>query len=275
MDTEAYLHRIGYRGEIAPTNQTLCELQVRHLLTIPFENLDIHLGRPIVLQESALFDKIVNSGRGGFCYELNATFAWLLTGLGFGVEYLSARDALPDGSFGPDFDHLTLRVRVPSQSALSMEPPVQPGRLEPGWLVDVGWGDTFREPLPLVPEVIQEQGRRAFRIDPHEDGYLLWQRKETGEWKRDFLFHPQARQLVEFEPLCAWQQSSSESRWTQERLCTLPTAEGRMTLRDSRLTVTKGGNRVERWITSPGEYSAVLASCFGIRLSPDLCARLM
>ncbi len=275
MDIGAYLHRIRYRGEIAPASQTLCDLQVRHLLAVPFENLDIHLGRPILLQESALFDKIVNSGRGGFCYELNACFAWLLIGLGFEVEYLSARDALPDGSFGPDLDHLALRVRAPIGPATGGNPRVPLERAEHDWLVDVGWGDTFREPLSLIPKAIQEQGRRAFRIDHHEDGYLLWQRKETGEWKRDFLFHPRARQLVEFEPMCAWQQSSPKSRWTQERLCTLATAEGRVTLKDSRLTVTEGGNRVQRWITSPGEYSAVLDSCFGIRLPPELCARLL
>jgi len=96
--------------------------------TVPFENLDIHLKRPIVLEDNALFDKIVTRKRGGFCYELNGLFAALLRALGFDVVMLSAGVANPEREFGPDFDHMALLVT-----------------LEQSWLADVGFGDSFVE----------------------------------------------------------------------------------------------------------------------------------
>jgi len=78
MNIDAYLKRINYRGSLDPTTQTLQQLQVAHLLTVPFENLSIHLAEPIILDGDALFEKIVVRRRGGFCYELNGLFAALL-----------------------------------------------------------------------------------------------------------------------------------------------------------------------------------------------------
>src|SRR5258706_8881452 len=110
MDITAYLNRIAHRGPIEPTGETLRALHLAHLLAVPFENLDIGLGRPIVLDQAALFDKIVVRRRGGFCYELNGLFAALLRALGFEVTMLSAGVGRAGGGFGPEFDHLTLLV---------------------------------------------------------------------------------------------------------------------------------------------------------------------
>ena len=142
MDIQAYLRRINYSGEQAPSAATLYELHRAHLLAVPFENLDIHLGRPIVLDQDALFDKIVTRRRGGFCYELNGLFALLLRELGFEVTLLAAGVARADGGFGPEFDHLTLLVR-----ATSLNPQSEV------WLADVGFGDSFREPLRFVEAI--------------------------------------------------------------------------------------------------------------------------
>src|SRR5215213_6707253 len=135
MDVQAYLRRINYRGELAPTVATLRELHRAHLLAVPFENLDIHLGRAILLDQDALFDKIVTRRRGGFCYELNGLFALLLRELGFEVTLLSAGVARAGGGFGPEFDHLTLLVKVPSAEAMALYLP------SASWLADVGFGD--------------------------------------------------------------------------------------------------------------------------------------
>jgi N-hydroxyarylamine O-acetyltransferase len=75
MNIEAYLKRIHYDGSRIPTLANLLELHRTHLLNVPFENLDIHLGRPIVLDEEKIIHKIVERRRGGFCYELNGAFA--------------------------------------------------------------------------------------------------------------------------------------------------------------------------------------------------------
>lgn len=93
MNIEAYLERINYRGLLAPTAETLRCLQVAHLLTVPFENLSIHRKEPIVLETEALFGKIVERRRGGFCYEANGLFAALLSNLGFEVKMLAAEVA--------------------------------------------------------------------------------------------------------------------------------------------------------------------------------------
>src|SRR5262245_42413604 len=99
MDSRVYLERINYRGSLEPTAKTLRALQVAHLRAVPFENLSIHAGQPIILNDDALFEKIVTRHRGGFCYELNGLFAALLRSLGFSVVMLSAGVARPDGSF--------------------------------------------------------------------------------------------------------------------------------------------------------------------------------
>ena len=132
MDVNRYLARMGYTGSIAPTAHTLAALHRAHMLTVPFENLDIPLGTPIVLDNDALFAKIVDHRRGGFCYELNGLFAELLRSLGFQVALLSAGVYNATGQPGPDFDHMALLVA-----------------LEQRWLADVGFGDSFNTPLRL------------------------------------------------------------------------------------------------------------------------------
>src|SRR4029077_15110165 len=100
---DAHLDRIACKGPRAPTAETLRALHRQHMLTVPFENLDIGLGRKIVLDPDRFFDKIVSSNRGGFCYELNGAFASLLTVLGFPVELLSARVANEQGTLSEEF----------------------------------------------------------------------------------------------------------------------------------------------------------------------------
>ena len=117
MDVDAYLERINYNGSRDVNAETLRALQVAHLLSVPFENLSIHAGEPIVLDEDALFTKIVEQRRGGFCYECNGLFAGLLRALGFDVAMLAAGVAHATGGFGPIFDHMTLMVTLDERAA--------------------------------------------------------------------------------------------------------------------------------------------------------------
>ena len=162
MDTNAYLERIGYHGRIQPNREALCGLHLKHLLSIPFENLDIHLGRPIILSEKAFYDKIITQHRGGFCYDLNGLFATLLDELGFKVSMLSARVARKGRGFSPDFDHMTLLVQ-----------------LEHPWLVDVGFGDSFTEPKRLDMSGPRADRGKQYRFT-RRDGWTLLSRRPKG-----------------------------------------------------------------------------------------------
>ncbi|MBA4182475.1 MAG: arylamine N-acetyltransferase [Acidobacteria bacterium] len=251
MNINAYLKHIKYRGSLAPTAETLRGLQAAHLLAVPFENLSIHAKQPIVLEDDALFTKVVEHGRGGFCYELNGLFAALLRALGFRVEMLSAGVAGAEGGFGPDFDHMTLVVT-----------------LDECWLADVGFGDSFDEPLLLDERGEQTQGGRAYKIVPDDDRLILLQRENEDEWKAQYRFTLQPYEYADYAEMCRYHQTSPQSHFTRARICSRATEEGRITLSEMRfITTSKDGERQERILTSQKEYEAILREHFGILLT--------
>lgn len=249
MNVEAYLKRINYHGSRAVTPETLRDLQVAHLQTVPFENLSIHAGEPIVLEDEALFKKIVEQRRGGFCYECNGAFAGLLRALGFRVEMLAAGVAHRQGGFGPIFDHMALSVRLAER-----------------WLVDVGFGDSFLEPLLLDSREEQMQGTRSFRIDADDEYLILLRRNEGEEWQPQYRFTLQEFDFPDYEEMCRFHQTSPESHFTRNLICSRVTADGRITLSDMRLITTSGPQRIrhEQVLTSHDEYDRVLRDEFGV-----------
>jgi N-hydroxyarylamine O-acetyltransferase len=251
LNIKAYLERINYHGSLAPTAETLRELHVAHLLAVPFENLSIHAKQPIVLEDESLFAKIVEGKRGGFCYEANGLFAALLRALGFEVAMLSASVADPEGNFGPDFDHMALMVS-----------------LEQRWLADVGFGDSFLEPLLLDERGEQVQGNRAYRIIPDGAHLILMQREDGDEWKAQYRFTLQNYTYADYAEMCRYHQTSPQSHFTRARICSRATPEGRVTLSEMRfITTTEQGGRTERTLTSQEEYAAILREHFGIVMS--------
>ncbi|NOT46740.1 MAG: acetyltransferase, partial [Acidobacteria bacterium] len=112
MNTAKYLARIGAEPDhLEPNSETLRFLQRKHLLTVPFENLDIHWKRPIVLNTEKFYKKIVGEKRGGFCYELNGLFNALLISLGFQTRLISAR-VFNGTTHGPEYDHAAIIVTI-------------------------------------------------------------------------------------------------------------------------------------------------------------------
>ncbi len=255
MDVQAYLRRIDYQGSLTPDIDLLRSLHRAHLFTVPFENLDIHLGREIVCEESRILHKIVNEKRGGFCYELNGAFAALLRALGFRVTLLSCRVARQDASYGPEFDHLTLRVD-----------------LEEPWLADVGFGDCFLEPLRLRSRLEHEQSGRVYRLTSRmtsaapTDAVFGLEVMAEGGWKKEYAFTLQPRELSDFAEMCHYHQTSPESHFTRQRICSLPTPEGRVTLSDNKLIETRGASRQETSLSGDREWRATLFDLFGIVL---------
>jgi N-hydroxyarylamine O-acetyltransferase len=275
LNLHAYLDRIGYSGSTDPSAETLRAIHRAHMLAVPFENLDIHLGRPIVCEEARFLHKIVNERRGGFCYELNGAFAALLRALEFHVTLLSARVARSDGSESPEFDHLTLLVNLPGvcpEGSHSGAP-----RSDPPWLADVGFGDSFLEPLRLVPDLEQRQIGRVYRL--HEVEGVLHLEVGTGgklgadgkvstgdQWKRQYSFTLRPRQLSEFAEMCRYHQTSPESHFTRQRICTRATTEGRVTLSDWKLIETREGRREERELAGEQQWRATLRELFRVDL---------
>lgn len=245
MDAQSYLKRIAYRGSVRPSIDVLHRLHVRHLLSVPFENLDIHLGRPIILDQELFYNKIVRDRRGGYCYELNGCFAWLLGELGFRVSMLSAKVARSGGGFSPDFDHMTLLVRL-------KEP----------WLVDVGFGDSFTEPKQLEITRSQLDHGELYRIAKKNRARVLSRWDEIGVWDPQYSFTLRSRKLADFKARNRYQQSSPRSHFTQGPLISKLTPTGRVTLSDKKLVVTSRRQRDEYSVKNPKQFDKLLTEYF-------------
>jgi N-hydroxyarylamine O-acetyltransferase len=244
MDVDAYLERIGYAGTREASERTLSELHRAHMLAVPFENLDIHLGVANVLDPEHIFDKIVTRRRGGWCYELNGLFALLLESLGFVVTRYSAAVVLSDPP-SPDFAHLTLRVD-----------------LDRPWLADVGFGASFTRPLRLDEEDGQERDGKTYRLTPSPDGRVVLH--ENGAAQYAFALEP--RRMDEFAEMCVLQQTSPGSHFLQAPMCSRATEDGRVSLSGMRLITTRDGRRDERELADEDERAAVLRDVFGVDL---------
>lgn len=249
MNTENYLRRIGIeKNDLEPTAENLKLLQRRHLLNVPFENLDIHWKRPILIDTEKFYRKIVEEKRGGFCYELNASFNELLRSLGFQTRLVSARVSDGKGGFGNEYDHLAIIVMI--------------GELE--YLADVGFGAFTAEPLRMVADLEQQDASGAFVIKRSDDGYLEIAKKEDESWRSEYIFKPLGRDLSEFADQCVYQQTSPESHFTKKKVCSLMTENGRKTLTDTKFIETRNGEKRETEISSDEEFDRILQREFNI-----------
>ena len=248
IDVDRCLERIGYRGSTEPTLKTVRNLQMAFLQTVPFENLDIHLGRKIELSSESIYEKIVSRKRGGFCYECNILFFDLLEALDYQVEYLSAR-MVKGTTIGPEYDHMVLLVT-----------------LEEDYLVDVGNGQSCREPLRIDGTNNSTSEGYTYAIGAHGKDHALYYQQSNTELAPRFLFTLKPRKRADFSGMCYYHQTSPDSVFTKRRLVTIATAEGRITLTDMLLSITKDGEQQERVLGSETEYSETLKQYFGIEI---------
>ncbi|RPK51403.1 Arylamine N-acetyltransferase [Streptomyces sp. ADI92-24] len=254
---DSYLARIGATRPDRPDAAALRELQLRHLTAVPFENLSIHLGEDIVLEEQTLLDKIVAGRRGGFCYELNGAFAALLRELGFEVALLQARVHGDDGKLGIPYDHLALRVGTDDGTG--------------PWLADVGFGDHAQHPLALDDRTDQEDPRGTFRIrrapaEAAEDGEDYGDVEVLRDGAPQFRLDPRPRALADFRAGAWYHRTSPDSGFTRAPVCSRFTAAGRITLSGRKLVTTVGAERHETPLGSDDEVLAAYHEHFGLRL---------
>jgi len=249
MNKNDYLRRIGAENfEVQVNLETLKFLQKQHLLRIPFENLDIHLKIPIILDEDNFYKKIIENGRGGFCYELNGLFYNFLNELGFKNKIISARVSNGKGHFGAEYDHLAILTEIESEE----------------YLVDVGFGDFSAEPLKFVLDVEQNDENGTFLIRKLDEEYFEVVKKDGDDWKSEYIFKNLERDLAEFAGMCEFHQTSPESHFTRGKICSLITNSGRKTLTDKKFIETKKGEKGEKNVESDEVFQEILLREFGI-----------
>ena len=250
MNKEKYFERLGIQKISSETDlENLKLLQKTHLFHIPFENLDIHWKRAIVLDTSNFYKKIVENKRGGFCYELNGLFNELLKEIGFQSKIISAKVSKGNGEFGVEYDHLAILTEIDSEE----------------FLVDVGFGDFTAEPLKFILDVEQIDDNGIFLIKKFDNEYFEVIKKNGDIWNSEYVFKDSARDLADFTEMCNFHQTSSESHFTKGKLCSLMISQGRKTLTDKKFIETKNGDKTETNINSEEEFNQVLEREFGIK----------
>uniref|UniRef100_A0A3Q1GLG9 arylamine N-acetyltransferase n=2 Tax=Acanthochromis polyacanthus TaxID=80966 RepID=A0A3Q1GLG9_9TELE len=268
MDVGKYLSRIGLTAPRKPDLELLRSVHIHHLLSVPFENLTVHSGGRVQLDLPLLYDKIVNQRRGGFCYENNSMFSWLLTKLGFDLRLVSGqvKNAITE-CYGPPFDHLIVMVTLEGRR----------------WLCDVGFGTAgFTVPLSLDTEDVQEEGHRVYRIrEAAGMRFLEWQKEENngadGDWTQIYKFTLEPRRLENFTEMCNYHQTSPSSIFFCKSFCTTLKPGGRLTYIGHKLnTITfpteATGGVVETTTRElkDEEIPGILAEKFGIVLKSPL-----
>jgi N-hydroxyarylamine O-acetyltransferase len=259
VDLEAYCARIGHAAGTGrrltlagpPTLDTLEALHRAHGTHIPFENLDIQLGRPIRLDLASVQAKLVHGRRGGYCFEQNTLFAAVLRQAGFAVTTLAARVRLGTTRILPH-THMLLRID------LAGEP----------WLADVGFGSTgILQPLPLAAGQEVRCGLWRHRL-VEEPGLWVLQTWQDGGWHNVYAFTLEPRYPVDFEMANHYVSTHPDSRFVQTLAVQLPTPDAQYLLRNREFTVRDSGGARTRLIEDDEELLAVLAETFGLAFPP-------
>lgn len=260
MKLSAYLDRIGFSGPAAPDRATLEALSRAHLAAVPFENLDVQLGRPLATALPAIFDKIVTRRRGGWCYEQNGLLGWALGEIGFDVRRISAgvlRELRGDAALG---NHLALIVT-----------------LDVPMLVDVGFGGSLARPLPLAAG---ERLDSPFTVALSEtDGYWRFAERigEGDPFTFDFSAEPADETLLARQ--CAALQGDPDSVFVQNLVVQQRQGDRHLTLRGRVLLERWPGGEAKHLVASAGDFVDVLRTRFALdlpeaaRLWDKVCAR--
>jgi len=229
MDIEKYLKRIDFQGPVYIHKDVLFKLQKNHLLNIPFENLDIYYGKKINLSIDKLYQKIIIDERGGFCYELNGLFYNLLKQIGFNAKLISARVHSKNGKYSPEYDHLAIIVAIDDNE----------------YLVDVGFGKFSLEPLRFQMTESIEDVLGQFKFDKLNIDYYRINEIIDNNLIPQYIFSDKERKFQEFEERCKFHQTSENSHFTKKKLISITTKDGRITLNDSLLKITRFGTKKE------------------------------
>ena len=260
MNVQAYFDRIGFTGRARVDLATLRALHRLHLRAIPYENLDVQMGKPASLDAQAAFDKLVHQRRGGWCYEMNGVLAAVLRDIGFSVTVMAG--AVMRGERGPSShaNHMVLRVD-----------------LDRPYIADVGFGDALLEPAPMEMGPYHCAGF-DFSLETLEDGWLRFHNHPLGGAAYyDFRNAPADHEQM--AAVCRWLSTSPDSVFTQTAFAFRHTADGVRVLRGRTINQVRPGQRTTEFIDSADEFSSILRADFDLdvpevaKLWPVICAR--
>jgi N-hydroxyarylamine O-acetyltransferase len=251
LNLEKYYERIKYTGSTEATEEALHELHICHTLNVPFENLDVFYGRPPLLDEASLYNKIVLNRRGGYCFEMNGIFSIVLKKMGFKVTDLLARVCI-DGVNYTTKTHQVLLVETASAR----------------WLADVGFGnDGLIAPLLLDIETGQKQFAHEYRVirETRFGGYLL-QKKGGEAFNSLYAFTLEPCFPDDFVMSNHFTATFPGSFFKMMRMCTMPTKDGRITLTDTHFKILKNGDVSETGLKNGEEFNGILKQHFSLDL---------
>ncbi|MGW7275128.1 arylamine N-acetyltransferase family protein [Streptomyces sp. NPDC054864] len=263
LDIEAYFARVGYEGEAKPDFDTLRALHRAHVASIPFENLEMMVGRPVPLDLGALQDKLVRRRRGGYCYEQNLLFAAALDRIGFAVTGLGAR-VRSGASSRRAVTHMLLNVEADDRQ----------------WHCDVGFGaEGLLEPILLANEgdVGQDvrQGEWRFGIVQEANGARVLRTEHQDGWFDLYEYTLEERLPVDYVVMNHYTSTHPMSSFIRRPVIQRAAPKVRRTLVGEHLAVMfPDGTADERGVTAR-ELGDVLDREFGIELSADDLAELI
>ncbi|QEV20666.1 arylamine N-acetyltransferase family protein [Streptomyces alboniger] len=260
LDFDAYLARLGHTGETKPDLHTLRALHRAHVAAIPFENLEMMLGRPVPLDLAALQDKMVRRRRGGYCYEQNLLFAAALERIGFDVIGLGAR-VRAGASTTRAVTHMLLKVEADGEE----------------WHCDVGFGaDGLLEPIRLRDGVEARQGDWRYRIDREGDeGPLVLRTWRSDGWFDLYAYTLERRLPVDYVVMNHYTSTHPRSSFIRQPVVQKAAPEARRRLVGDQLSVTHPDGSVVQQSVPVGELAGFLARKFGIELDADDSAELI
>lgn len=254
LDLAAYLQRTGYAGDIAPTLPALQALHLAHATRIPFENLDILLGRPIALDLPGIQAKLVTGRRGGYCFEHNLLFAAVLRAFGFSVTQLAARVRYGTTALLPR-THMLLLVAAEGER----------------WLADVGFGgEGLLLPVPFVVGSEVRHYAWSYRVIEEAGPTWVLQSSRDKAWHDLYAFTLEPQQIVDYEVVNHYLSTHPNSRFVQTLTVQLPGPQKRMILRNHKLVEDRGaGVKLEsRALVDEDELLQVLRQNFGLDFPP-------
>jgi N-hydroxyarylamine O-acetyltransferase len=245
MNLQVYLNRIGYSGTVEPTLSCLTAIHRLQAFTIPYENLDIQLGRRVDRDREQIFDKLVLRQRGGWCYETHELLHWALSAIGFDAKLVTA--GIHRNEFGD--------VKLGNHTAILVA-------LDRIYLADLGLGDGIRDPIPLS-EGTYVQGKLTFRLERIEDGYWRFF-NHAFAYPTNFDFRDEPLDAALIDQNAEMLQTSNESLFVQNLVCQIMQPES-VTCLTGRVLRQKTPEGTSKKLVKSSEFERVLADVFGIR----------